>query len=62
MSFFRPVDAVTVLYVTLLIKGIADGVWYLATAGTLWILWMLFDFVRDYDRCQTELRRMAMHD
>lgn len=59
MSFFRPVDAVTILYVTLRIKGISDGVWYFATAGTLWIL---FDFVRDYGRCQTELRRMAMRD
>lgn len=62
MSFFRTADAVTAFYVAMLIYGTATEAYALTAAGALWVMWLLWDFVCDYDRCQTELRRMARED
>lgn len=62
MKSIRRSDMVHIFCLLSLICGIATGAFVPAFIGTGWLFWLLYDFVQDYERCQTELRRMAMDD
>lgn len=55
---FRTSDAVTLLAAGLVLTGVPT----MMVGGLAWFGWCLYVFIRDYEDCQTQLRRLARRD